>query len=205
MSDYRVKITIRNNRLLEALEKKGYTYKGKPSVRKFCNQNNLIYIPTNLIFSGKESVINKFGKIKPTVQKILDFLNLTIDEAFTARQLKGFHKNSFEIKAKEKQLLQIADKQTMEIKLMQSQTDGIIDNIRTVVLLELGKRYEIVWDGINQGRTLQSLGNELKVSRERIRQMYGRIEQKIKNKVIFNKDKLIDAGAKEVYPKVNLH
>ena len=205
MSDYRVKITIRNNRLLEALEKKGYTNKGKPSVRKFCNQNNLTYIPTNLIFSGKESVINKFGKIKPTVQKILDFLNLTIDEAFTARQLKGFHKNSFEIKAKEKQLLQIADKQTMEIKLMQSQTDGIIDNIRTVVLLELGKRYEIVWDGINQGRTLQSLGNELKVSRERIRQMYGRIEQKIKNKVIFNKDKLIDAGAKEVYPKVNLH
>tara|TARA_R100001440_G_C2489164_1_gene114747 strand:+ start:201 stop:818 length:618 start_codon:yes stop_codon:yes gene_type:complete len=205
MSDYRVKITIRNNRLLEALEKKGYTNKGKPSVRKFCNENNLAYIPTNLIFSGKESAINKFGKIKPGVQRVLDFLNLTVDEAFTNRQLKGFHKNSFEIKAKEKQLLQIADKQTMEIKLMQSQTDSIIDNIRTVVLLELGKRYEIVWDGINQGRTLQSIGDELKVSRERVRQMYGKIEQKIKNKVVFNKDKLIEAGAKEVYPKVNIH
>ena len=88
---------------------------------------------------------------------------------------------------------------------MQSQTDSLIDNIRNVVLSELGQRYQIVWDGINQGRTLQSLGDELKVSRERVRQMYERTELKIKNRIIFNKDKLIQAGAKEVYPKVNLH
>ena len=35
--------------------------------------------------------------------------------------------------------------------------------------------------------------------------MYERTELKIKNRIIFNKDKLIQAGAKEVYPKVNLH
>ncbi len=35
--------------------------------------------------------------------------------------------------------------------------------------------------------------------------MYEKTEQKIKNKIIFNKDKLMEAGAEEVYPKVNLH
>ena len=205
MTDYRIKITIRNNRLLEALENKGYVNNGKASVKKFCDKNNLPYIGTNLVFSGKSSATTKYGKLTPTAQRIIDFLGLTADEAFTARQLKGFRKNSFEVKAKEKQLLQIVDKQTMEIKLMQSQTDNLIDNIRNVVLSELGERYQIVWDGINHGRTLQSLGDELKVSKERIRQMYEKTEQKIKNKIVFNKDKLIEAGAKEVYPKVNLH
>ena len=41
MSDYRIKITIRNNRLLEALENKGYINNGKASVKKFCDKNNL--------------------------------------------------------------------------------------------------------------------------------------------------------------------
>jgi hypothetical protein len=205
MTDYRIKITIRNNRLLEALENKGYVNNGKASVKKFCDKNNLPYPGTNLVFSGKSSALTQFGKLTPTAQRILDYLGLTADEAFTARQLKGFRKNSYEVKAKEKQLLQIVDKQTMEIKLMQSQTDSLIDNIRNVVLSELGQRYQIVWDGINQGRTLQSLGDELKVSRERVRQMYERAELKIKNRIIFNKDKLIQAGAKEVYPKVNIH
>ena len=41
MPDYRLKITIRNDRLLSRMESLGYT-----SVRKFCKQFNLEYQPT---------------------------------------------------------------------------------------------------------------------------------------------------------------
>ena len=48
MKDYRIKITIRNDRLLTAMEDMGYK-----SVMKFAEMNQLDYIRTSEIFRGK--------------------------------------------------------------------------------------------------------------------------------------------------------
>ena len=204
MSDYRVKITIRNNRLLEALEKKGFTNNNKPSVLKFCKAHKLHYMGVNLVFSGKVSPIRANGELTPTAKEILDCLDLRVEQAFTDRQLKGFSKNSYEFKAKEQELMQITNNQSLELKLIQSQTDKVINKIKDICLHKLGKKHTIVWNGINDGRTLQSLGDELNVSRERVRQMYQYSLKKVKISLLANKNNLFDAGLKQVYPKVNL-
>jgi signal transduction histidine kinase len=48
-------------------------------------------------------------KLKPFVKEILDILDISLEDAFTEKQLKGFKKHSFTIEAKESHLTQIAE------------------------------------------------------------------------------------------------
>lgn len=89
MKDYRIKITIRNERLLSAIESMGFK-----SVRKFSLAYGLGYTTVAYIVSGKIKPINDKGFVIPTVEKILEILGLNIEEAFTPRQLQGFKRNS---------------------------------------------------------------------------------------------------------------
>ena len=204
MSDYRIKVNIRNNRLLEALEKKGYINNGNPSVLKFCKSHGLDYNRTNLLFSGKVSPINKSNQLTPTAKRVLDYLDLTIEQAFTEKQLKGFAKNTYIIKVKESELTQLVNNsKSLEIKLMESETNKIVNNCMNVKI-KLGERYQKVWDGVNDGKTFECIAKELNVSRQRIDQMYHKVKQQIAKSIIYNKHKLLNAGLKEVYPKVDI-
>ena len=58
MKDYRIKITIRNDRLLTAMEDMGYK-----SVMKFSEMNQLDYIRTAEIFRGKLKPVNEKGNL----------------------------------------------------------------------------------------------------------------------------------------------
>ena len=204
MSDYRIKVNIRNNRLLEALEKKGYTNNGNASVLKFCKAHGLNYINTNLIFNGKRSPLTIKGHLTPTATEILDYLDLTVEQAFTEKQLKGFAKNTYIIKVKESELTQLVnDSKSLEIKLMESETNKIVNNCMNVKI-KLGERYQKVWDGVNDGKTFECIAKELNVSRQRIDQMSHKVKQQIAKSIIYNKHKLLNAGLKEVYPKVDI-
>ena len=59
MKDYRIKITIRNDRLLTAMEDMGYK-----SVMKFAEMNQLDYIRTSEIFRGKLKPVNEKGNFR---------------------------------------------------------------------------------------------------------------------------------------------
>ena len=56
MKDYRVKIQIRNDRLLSAIEGMGYD-----SVAKFCKKFNLEYQRTTEVIRGKLKPLNEKG------------------------------------------------------------------------------------------------------------------------------------------------
>ena len=66
MKDYRVKVTIRNDRLLTAMEDLGYK-----SVMKFAEMNQLDYIRTAEIFRGKLKPVNEKGNLIPLAEEIL--------------------------------------------------------------------------------------------------------------------------------------
>ena len=102
--DYRVKVTIRNNRLLKAMEDKGY-----PSVRKFSDATGVSYQKAVHLISGKEKPLNEKGELKSFVSNILDLLQLNLEDAFTERQLKGFKRNTFVVEMDETQALQISN------------------------------------------------------------------------------------------------
>jgi len=84
MSDYRVRINIRNNRLLKAMEAKGFT-----SASKFEKSYGLHnYSMINLV-NGTKAPLDRNGHVKPFVKEILEILNISLEDAFTEKQLKG--------------------------------------------------------------------------------------------------------------------
>ena len=89
MKDYRVKITIRNDRLLSAIEDQDY-----PSVAQICAATSLDYQRITEIIRGKLKPLNQKGEPIPLVCNLLDILNISLEDAFTERQLQGFHKTS---------------------------------------------------------------------------------------------------------------
>ena len=68
MNDYRVKITIRNDRILSKIEELGF-----PSVMKFCEHTGMAYTSTNDIISGKVPPICE-GKRAGELRKIVKLL-----------------------------------------------------------------------------------------------------------------------------------
>jgi len=190
MSDYRVRVTIRNNRILKAIEAKGFS-----SVQKFCDQYKLNYPGVNSIINGSREPLSEKGELKELVKEILDILNISLDKAFTEKQLKGFKKNSFTIEAKEFQLMQIAEiKKPLEISLMEKDIRTLIDTY----VYSLPEKYKVVVKGlIYENRTLEDLGTELNVTRERIRQIFKRAVLRLRTSENF--EKLIESGARDLF------
>lgn len=190
MSDYRVRVNIRNNRLLKAMEAKGFT-----SASKFEKSYGLHnYSMINLV-NGTKAPLDRNGQVKPFVKEILEILNISLEDAFTEKQLKGFKKNSFTIEAKESQLMQIAEmNKPLEISLMEKDIKTLVD---TYVYSLPEKHRKIVKALIYENRTLKDLAEELNVSRERVRQLFKRAIHKLRTSENF--EKLIESGARDLF------
>ena len=124
MKDYRIKITIRNDRLLSAIEKLGFV-----SVRQFCAQHALDYQRITEIIRGKLKPIDNKGKVTKLVQDMLDILDVSLEDVFTERQLQGFHKTSFQVQVAEKDLKKL-------INPIKNQEQKVIETDVRMKLLE---------------------------------------------------------------------
>jgi len=200
MSDYRIKITIRNDRLLSKIEKLGFS-----SVLKFCKNTGMQYTSTNCIFAGKLSPINEKGEIKKNVKLLLENLDMTVEEAFTERQLKGFVKNSFETKVKENELLQITNPaKNLEVRAIEN---DVKLNLNSIFSKYLPPRYEKVLRmrygiGLDTEHTLEEVGLVLQTTKERVRQIELAAIKKLQEPKIISQ--LINTGCHDVFTKVNL-
>ena len=192
--DYRLKVTIRNDRLLTAMENMGFE-----SMAQFTQAHGLNYERTGRIFNGKLKPLNDKGELTSIAKEILSILDLEIDEAFTERQLEGFVKTSWEKRIKEKDLLKLADPiKNHEFLLMEKDVNKILSEM----LSELPPRYEKVVRMINglggqPTRPFWYVGGELKVTVERVRQIYLRALKKLST--TNNLEKLKNAGIKDIY------
>ena len=190
MSDYRIKVSIRNNRLLKAMEAKGFNSAAKFE-RSYGFRN---YAMINLI-NGSIPPVDKNGEIKTFVKEILDLLEINITDAFTEQQLHGFKKHSFTVEAKESQLLQLVNaRKPLEINLMENDVNKLIDNL----LLSLPKKYEqVIRMSMFENKTTKEIAAALGVGRARVGQIILKGIEKLKTHSNFNK--LIESGAVDLF------
>ena len=194
MKDYRIKITIRNERLLSAIEKKGFK-----SVSSFCRSYGLRKYSILDVINGSKPPINKNKELFPGVKELLDLLELSVEQAFTPRQLGGFRKHSFEVKVEEKQLKKLVDPvKNHEMLMMEKDTSLTLNTM----LSELTPREEKVVRmvhgiGMKSDHTFDEVGLQFSVTHERARQIYRKALRKLSR--VPNLQKLQEAGAGDVY------
>ena len=198
MNDYRVKITIRNERLLAAMEGMGYK-----SVAEFSRNQGLNSVKVREIFSGKIPPLDREGNPKELTKEILEILNLTIEKAFTEKQLKGFKKHTFEVKIEEEKLLQIINPaKNQEIKVIEQEVKSKLSEILSTLTPReekiLRMRFGI---GMDTDHTLEEVGRKFFVTRDRIRQIEARALRKLKHPS--RSKQLMEAGAQDVFTRVD--
>ena len=122
IKDYRVKITIRNERILKLIEDSGFV-----SVRSFCHSHKIAYQQLTELIAGKVKPFTENGLMVTACRQMLEVLNVTLEDCFTSRQIQGFNKRSFEIKVKEQELKKIINPtKNQEQKLMEQQAKNRI-------------------------------------------------------------------------------
>jgi predicted DNA-binding protein YlxM (UPF0122 family) len=190
--DYRVKITIRNNHILKAMEKQGY-----PSVSNFCRKFKLPVASVNSVIAGRYKPLLKNGKICPLVEDLLDYLNLSLEEAFTEKQLIGFYKNSFQIEMKESQLTSLmSPAKNTELLAMEHDVTNALHNLMNKVL---SPREELLIRGhYFEKKSIKELGEEINLSGTGV----DRAIKKGLFKLSRHYGVLAKSGIKEVFPKV---
>ncbi len=190
MSDYRIRVSIRNNRLLKAMEAKGFK-----SAAQFERSYGLRKYAMISLVNGSRPPLNKNGEITPFVKEILDILEINITDAFTEKQLQGFKKNTFTIEAKESQLMQLTSaRKPLEMNLMESDVNKLVKNL----LSTLPERYQIaIQMNLFENKPLKDVADILKVSRARAQQIVLKGINRLKTTSNFTK--LIESGAVDLF------
>ena len=199
MKDYRIKITVRNDRILSKIESE-YV-----SVRNFCMAMNLEYQRITDLIRGT-SPINAKGEIKELVKKLMEALGCTIEELFTEKQLKGFvSHNKFETKVDEKDLMKIKqDIKPLELGMMEQDVTKVLNKIFHKFLTPREERVIRMRFGIGtwSDSTLEEVGLQFQVTLERIRHIEQNAMKKLSSPEVI--DELRNAGIQDIFSKVDI-
>ena len=201
MSDYRVRISIRNERLLSAIEGAGY-----PSARQCSIVNGYPSIKIGQLVSGSRKPLDvKTGKPTKFCKEVLKILGKNIEDCFTERQLKGFKKSSYQIKVDEKELKQLVSYHKNEgDTLLEADLDR---KITQVLSIRLTPREEKVIRmhyglGIDKPHDIIEIADYFGVTRSRLDQILKKAIIKLQHPV--TKGLLLSTGFYDKFTKVDV-
>jgi len=198
VKDYRVKITIRNERILSAIENMGF-----PSVAKFCEENILDYTRTSEVIRGSLKPINEKGKLNSLVENLLEILDLEVKDAFTERQLRGFKTTSYEVKLKEDELKQLVNPvKNQELKYIENEVQEKISEVLSIRLTPREEKIVRMRFGIGMqtDHTLEEISQQWNISKARTGQILNKAIRKLRHPSVACH--LINTGFYDTFTKV---
>jgi RNA polymerase sigma factor (sigma-70 family) len=202
MSDYRVRISIRNERLLSAIENAGYASARQCSI---ANGYPEPYVG-ELVRGLRKPLDTKTGKPTKFCKEILKILGKNIEDCFTPRQLKGFKKSSYQIKVDEKELKQLVSYHKNEgDTLLEADLDK---KITQVLSIRLTPREEKVVRmnyglGIDREHSMIEISEHFGVTRSRMDQILKKAIRKLQHPV--TKGLLLSTGFYDKFTKVDVN
>ena len=202
MSDYRVRISIRNERLLSAIEEAGY-----PSARQCSIANGYKdYVVGNLVSGVIKPLNPTTGKPTEFCKEILKILGKSIEDCFTPRQLKGFRKSSYQIKVDEKELKQlVSEHKNQGQSLLESDLDKKISEVLSTRLTPREEKVVRLYYGIGSETTPQTyeeIGLLYQVTRERVKQICAKAIKKLQH--VSSASILLSTGFYDKFTKVDV-
>jgi RNA polymerase sigma factor (sigma-70 family) len=202
MSDYRVRISIRNERLLSAIEKAGY-----PSARQCSIVNGYPSIKIGQLVSGSRKPLDtKTGKPTKFCKEVLKILGKNIEDCFTPRQLQGFKKSSYQIKVDEKELKQLVSYHKNEgDTFLEADLDKKITQVLSIRLTPREEKVIRMHYGLGRYKehSIIEISEHFGVSRSRMDQILKKAIIKLQHPV--TKGLLLSTGFYEKFTKVDVN
>ena len=201
MSDYRVRISIRNERLLSAIEEAGY-----PSARQCSIANGYKdYVVGNLVSGVIKPLNPTTGKPTEFCKEILKILGKNIEDCFTPRQLQGFKKSSYQIKVNEKELKQlVSEHKNQGDTLLEADLDKKISEVLSTRLTPREEKVVRMHFGLGKYKehTKTELAKYYNLSSDRIAQILDKAIFKLKH--VSSASLLLSTGFYDKFTKVDV-
>ena len=181
MKDYRVMVTVKNNRLLSAIEEAGFA-----SVSEFCKEFGISDTEVGKYINMKKSPLTASGNMSKTASKIIDALNCSIDDIFSEDQIwQPLEKNKSRIDLDREDIndvLGLGFTELMEVEhenyLLPQYVKSVLDSVG---LTDKQSKVIEMRFGINGKESdIDDIAKKLDVSRERIYQIERRALRKIR-------------------------
>lgn len=185
MDEYRVKVTVRNNLLLSAIELAGYK-----TQTAFADACGLGTSEVNAIVGLRKAPINELGEFCKTAKIMMEVLGALPQELWTEKQLfMDLDRNTSEKTFCEHSFLEMANDHISTMTLPDP-FDVVVDAEKKSELMSLidsaltpreAKAIKIRYglDGLNE-HTLSESGKALNVSQERMRQIEAKSFRKLR-------------------------
>lgn len=182
MNEYRVKVTVRNNLILKAIEETG-----EKSVSQFCINNALCYTQVNNMIAMRDKPIKNDGQFSKIANELMEVLGACPSDLWTSEQLNlKLEKNSHEI-FMDKYSLQAAicgeaiqiEAETPDETLCKLQLSVLLKNVINKNLKE--KEKMIIDMRFNDEKSYDEIGDFFNLSSARIHQIEAKSLRKIKH------------------------
>ena len=158
MSDYRIKISVRNARLLRAIEAEGFR-----SVAAFCRAWELSEAAVNSLLCFRQTPLDKaMGTLKSSARDLCDALAALPEDLWTEDQL------TFRVKKNTRQLDISAD--VLQSYLEYTDAHKLIAALKDKAKLTERER-RVIKKHVEGDSYLEEIADELGVSRERVWQI----------------------------------
>jgi len=187
MDEYRVKISVRNNLLLSAIEAAGY--RGHGSITRFCAESGVCQSQLSSLLSMRAAPITQDGEFSTGAKQIMEALGAAPSDLWTDAQLTmRLGRNTAETTMGQDALQYLLESHVdaMTLPNPEDAADAsMMSRLVAKVLGTLTPREEKVLrmrNGIGcQDMTLEECGETLGVTPERVRQIECRAIRKLRN------------------------
>jgi RNA polymerase primary sigma factor len=180
MNEYRVKVTVRNNLLLSAIEAAGYK-----SCAVFAREIGYHSSAVNELTSMRQTPINENGDFSPLAKTIMEALGAAPSDLWTIEQLNlRLRRNSSERNVGQDEvdyLLGQPSSMMLPNPADEYQKKQASEVLKNVVGTLTEREQQVLSMHHEQEMTLDEIGDAFGISRERIRQIEARALRKLRH------------------------
>lgn len=177
MNDYRVKIKVRNNRILKAMEE----INAEPG-QKWCEANSISYIVLNNLINMTSSPLNgKTKELSITAIKLCELLFKSADDLWSNEQLRPLERNFTELEMSAEQVSGLLANQEEAIYIQDFDAQNFKDVLRKQMDCLNSRERKVLNLRYFNELTLDEVAKTMDVGKERVRQIEAKALRKLRH------------------------